>query len=209
MEASGSARQENRGLADGLVVQFLPGLPGGLGLTFRQLPLYLIDQGLPSKETCMLFIAYKPDISAPAATAEQLMRYEHANRTVLIPMCICAFLTFISGVLICFALLDYHAYLGICAKFAGINMAVMLVLCTVEAYREFERGQLSVLDDNESIELAGLLSTAKNPDMLRFAAEVKEMQRFYRRSELQALRLHAKAAVDSEAALKARQFLYQ
>lgn len=157
----------------------------------------------------MLFTPYKPDISAPAATAEQLMRYEHANRTVLIPMCICAFLTFISGVLICFALLDYHEYLGICAKFAGINMAVMLVLCTVEACREFERGQLSALDDSESIELAGLLSTAKNPDMLRFAAEVKEMQRFYRRAELQALRLYGNALIGKEAAEVARKFLYQ
>ena len=157
----------------------------------------------------MLFTAYKPDISAPAATAEQLMRYEHANRSLLLPICICAFLAFISGVLICFALLDYHAYLGICAKVAGINMALMLALCTVETCREFERSQLSVLNDSESIELASLLSTAKNPDILRFAAEVKDMQRFYRSADLQALRLHAQAAVDIEAALKARQFLYQ
>lgn len=156
----------------------------------------------------MFFLTYRPNICSPAATDEQLMHYARANRTLKRPMLISALLLVFSVALLCLALLDYPRYLSACSEFAAINMAFMLALAAIQACREFEQNQLSALDDNETIELANLLANTKNPEMLRFAAEVKRQRRCFRRSELQALRLYAETATTKEAAEKAREYLY-
>ena len=157
----------------------------------------------------MLFESYQPDIREPAATVEQLLHHERVNKKLKYADAACISLYLSCAGIITSAMIYFPAYFPIAVAVSMCMLVIVFALLGVVSMRDSIICQLSPLNDCESIELANLLANTKNPEMLRFAEEVKRQRRCFRRSELQALRLYAETATTKEAAEKAREYLYQ
>ena len=156
----------------------------------------------------MLYTLFNPEIAMQPATVSQLLKYQHENKSL---MGIFSFfmITFASlSMILCVTFLKYSEYFSFCMYAVFINGALVLALSWVEINRDYSRSQILPLDDRDTVELATLLASTQNADILRYAAEVKAMGRTFRNAELQAIQVYARMAVNNEATEKAKQFLY-
>ncbi len=156
----------------------------------------------------MLYTLFNPEIALPPATVSQLLKYQHENKSL---MAIFSFfmITFASlSMILCVSFIKYPDYFSFFMYAIFVNGAFILALSWIETNRDYSRSQISPLDDRDTVELASLLASTQNADILRYAAEVKAMGRTFRNAELQAIQVYARMAVNNEATEKAKQFLY-